>query len=160
MKNDILQRQTENPQKKGRKHMFIIAVISIAIYIIAILMVSTNIYEFKKEQKLNFIIIGVFAILIITWIIVALSSNGIQVQQEGFLKTAKMVSVLLFAPINTIFVLPYLGNVLNKYKQEKIKEDQVRKRLLILGIALIIVLIIEINYIKTFEIGLLGNVIK
>ncbi len=160
MKNDILQRQTKNPQKKGRKHMFIIAVISIAIYIIAILMVSTNIYEFKKEQKLNFIIIGVFAILIITWIIVALSSNGIQVQQEGFLKTAKMVSVLLFAPINTIFVLPYLGNVLNKYKQEKIKEDQVRKRLLILGIALIIVLIIEINYIKTFEIGLLGNVIK
>lgn len=140
--------------------MFIIAVISIAIYIIAILMVSTNIYEFKKEQKLNFIIIGVFAILIITWIIVALSSNGIQVQQEGFLKTAKMVSVLLFAPINTIFVLPYLGNVLNKYKQEKIKEDQVRKRLLILGIALIIVIIIEANYIKTFEIGLLGNVIK
>ncbi len=140
--------------------MFIIAIISIAIYIIAILMISTNIYEFKKEQKLNFIIIGVFAILIITWIIVALSSNGIQVQQKGFLKTAKMVSVLLFAPINTIFVLPYLGNVLNKYKQEKIKEDQVRKRLLILGIALIIVIIIEANYIKTFETGLLGNVIK
>ena len=140
--------------------MFIIAIISIAIYIIAILMISTNIYEFKKEQKLNFIIIGVFAILIFTWIIVALSSNGIQVQQEGFLKTAKMVSVLLFAPINTIFVLPYLGNVLNKYKQEKIKEDQVRKRLLILGIALIIVIIIEANYIKTFETGLLGNVIK
>lgn len=140
--------------------MFIITVISIAIYIIAILMVTTNIYEFKKEQKLNFIIIGIFVILIITWIIVAFSSNGIEVGEERFLKTAKMVSVLLFAPINTIFALPYLGNVLNKYKQERLKPEQVQKRLLILGIALIIVMIIETNYIKTFEIGLLGNVIK
>ena len=140
--------------------MFIITVISIAIYIIAILMVTTNIYEFKKEQKLNFIIIGIFVILIITWIIVAFSSNGIEVGEERFLKTAKMVSVLLFAPINTIFALPYLGNVLNKYKQERLKPEQVQKRLLVLGIALIFVMIIEANYIKTFEIGLLGNVIK
>lgn len=140
--------------------MFIITVISIAIYIIAILMVTTNIYEFKKEQKLNFIIIGIFVILIITWIIVAFSSNGIEVGEERFLKTAKMVSVLLFAPINTIFALPYLGNVLNKYKQERLKPEQVQKRLLILGIALVFVIIVEANYIKTFEIGLLGNVIK
>ncbi len=140
--------------------MFIITIISIAIYIIAILMVSTNIYEFKKEQKLNFIIIGIFVVLIITWTIVAFSSNGIQVSQENFLKTAKMVSVLLFAPINTIFALPYLGNILNKYKQERLKPEQVQKRLLILGIALVLVIIIEASYIKTFEIGLLSNVIK
>lgn len=140
--------------------MFIITVISIAIYIIAILMVTTNIYEFKKEQKLNFIIIGIFVILIITWLIVAFSSNGIEVGEERFLKTAKMVSVLLFAPINTIFAMPYLGNVLNKYKQERLKPEQVQKRLLILGIVLVFVIIVEANYIKTFEIGLLGNVIK
>lgn len=140
--------------------MFMIAIISIAIYLIAILMISTNIYEFQKEQKRNFIIIGVFAILIFTWMIVAFSSNGIQVSEGNFLKTAKMVSILLFAPINTIFVLPYLGNVLNKYKQERIKEEQVRKRLLILAVALLLVIIIEVNYIKTFEMGLLSSVIK
>lgn len=140
--------------------MFMIAIISIAIYLIAILMISTNIYEFQKEQKRNFIIIGVFAILIFTWMIVAFSSNGIQVSESNFLKTAKMVSILLFAPINTIFVLPYLGNVLNKYKQERIKEEQVRKRLLILAVALLLVIIVEVNYIKTFEIGLLSSVIK
>ncbi|MCI9000615.1 MAG: hypothetical protein HFJ26_06935 [Clostridia bacterium] len=140
--------------------MFMIAIISIAIYLIAILMISTNIYEFQKEQKRNFIIIGVFAILIFTWMIVAFSSNGIQVSEGNFLKTAKMVSILLFAPINTIFVLPYLGNVLNKYKQERIKEEQVRKRLLILAVALLLVIIVEVNYIKTFEIGLLSSVIK
>ena len=140
--------------------MFMIAIISIAIYLIAILMISTNIYEFQKAQKRNFIIIGVFAILIFTWMIVAFSSNGIQVSEGNFLKTAKMVSILLFAPINTIFVLPYLGNVLNKYKQERIKEEQVRKRLLILAVALLLVIIVEVNYIKTFEIGLLSSVIK
>ncbi len=140
--------------------MFMIAIISIAIYLIAILMISTNIYEFQKEQKRNFIIIGIFAILIFTWIIVTFSSHGIQVSEGNFLKTAKMVSILLFAPINTIFVLPYLGNVLNKYKQERIKEEQVRKRLLILAVALLLVIIIEVNYIKTFEIGLLSSVIK
>ena len=93
--------------------MFIIGIISIVIYIIATLMIWTNIYEFEKEKKIKFILIGMIVIFIVTWIIVSLCSNGIQVE-KSYLKVAKTTSLLIFAQINTIFVLPYLGNIFNK----------------------------------------------
>ncbi|MBO5478485.1 MAG: hypothetical protein J6A04_02040 [Clostridia bacterium] len=139
--------------------MFIIGIISIVIYIIATLMIWTNIYEFEKEKKIKFILIGMIVIFIVTWIIVSLCSNGIQVE-KSYLKVAKTTSLLIFAPINTIFVLPYLGNIFNKYKQKRLSGEKLKKRLIILGVALFIVIIIETNYIKTFELGLLSNVMK
>ena len=139
--------------------MFIISIISIIIYLIATLTIWTNIYEFEKEKKIKFIISGIAIIFIITWIIVLISSGGIQVQ-SSYLKIAKTTSLLIFAPINTILAVPYLGNMLNKYKQNRINEQKLKKRLLAWGIVLLVIVIFEINYINTFEIGLLRNVIK
>jgi small neutral amino acid transporter SnatA (MarC family) len=140
--------------------MLIVGIISVIIYIIAVIMVYTNTYELKKDGKLKFTIIGIIAILIITWIIVLISSNGIQVENENFIKIAKNTSIMLFAPINTIFTLPYLGNLLNKYKQKRLTEEKFKKRVLIFAIILLIIIIIEINYIKNFEIGLISSTIK
>lgn len=139
--------------------MFIISIISIIIYLIGTLTIWTNIYEFEKEKKIKFIISGIAIIFIITWIIVLISSGGIQVE-NSYLKIAKTTSLLIFAPINTIFAVPYLGNMLNKYKQNRIDEEKLKKRLLVWGIVLLVIVIFEINYINTFEIGLLRNVIK
>lgn len=139
--------------------MFIISIISIIIYLIATLTIWTNIYEFEKEKKIKFIISGIAIIFIITWIIVLISSGGIQVQ-SSYLKIAKTTSLLIFAPINTILAVPYLGNMLNKYKQKRLDEQNLKKRLLAWGIVLLVIVIFEINYINTFEIGLLRNVIK
>ncbi len=140
--------------------MFMIGVISLIIYMVAILMIATNTYEFEKEKKLKLIGIGLITIFIITWIIVLISSSSIQVGNAQYLNMAKMTSVLIFAPINTIFALPYLGNVMNRYKQKRLGNEQIKKRCLILGVVLFIIFIIEINYIKSFELGLLSNVVK
>lgn len=139
--------------------MFIISIISIAIYVIAILMISTNIYEFEKEKKVKFILIGIAIIFIVTYLLVLFCSMGIQVE-ERYLKTAKMTSLLIFAPINTIFALPYLGHIMNLYKQKRINEDKMKKRVLILTILLLIVFTIENSYIKNFELGLLSSIVK
>lgn len=139
--------------------MFIISIISIIIYLIAALTIWTNIYEFEKEKKIKFIISGIAIIFIITWIIVLISSGGIQVE-SSYLKIAKTTSLLIFAPINTILAVPYLGNMLNKYKQKRLDEQKLKKRLLAWGIVLLVIVIFEINYINTFEMGLLRNVIK
>lgn len=140
--------------------MFIVCMISIVIYGIAIIMVYTNTYELEKEGKLKFIITGIIAILIITWIIVLISSNGIQVENKNVIKVTKRTSTLLFAPINTIIVLPYLGNLLNRYKQERLKEEDLKKRVIIFAIVLLIVIIIEANYINGFESGLISRTVK
>lgn len=140
--------------------MFIVGIISIAIFAIAILMISTNIYEFEKEKKIQFIIIGIIVMLVLTWIIVSISSIGIQVENKEYIRISKLSSVLIFAPINSIFALPYLGNIINKLKQERLTNGQVKTRVLILLIILIIIGIIEISYIKSFQIGMLSNAIK
>ena len=140
--------------------MVIISIISIAIYIMAIIMISTNIYEFEKEKKAQFIVIGIIIIIIFTWIIVILSSMGLRVENKAYIKIAKTSSVLIFAPINTILALPYLGNTMNKLKQKRLISGQVKKRVLILIGVLVIIDIIEVNYIKSFELGMLSHTIK
>ncbi len=140
--------------------MVIISIISIAIYTIAILMISTNIYEFEKEKKIQFIVVGIIIITIITWIIVMFSSIGIEVENKTYIKIAKISSVLIFAPINTMLALPYLGNVMNKLKQKRLDVGQVKKRVLILAVVLLIIAITEVSYIKSFEIGMLNSAIK
>lgn len=140
--------------------MFIVGIISIAIFAIAILMIFTNIYEFEKEKKIQFIIIGIIVMLVLTWIIVSISSIGIQVENKEYIRISKLSSILIFAPINSIFALPYLGNIINKLKQERLTNGQVKTRVLILLIILIIIGIIEVSYIKSFQIGMLSNAIK
>lgn len=98
--------------------------------------------------------------LVLTWIIVSISSIGIQVENKEYIRISKLSSVLIFAPINSIFALPYLGNIINKLKQERLTNGQVNTRALILLIILIIIGIIEVSYIKSFQIGMLSNAIK
>jgi hypothetical protein len=138
--------------------MVVVSIISIVIYIIAIIIVYTNIYEFKKDGKLKFIIIGIIVVFLMTWFIVLIGSNGIQAENDNFIKVAKKTSVLLFAPINTILTLPYLGNLLNKYKQKRLTDEKLKKKLIIFAIIFFIIVIIEKNYIKNFEIGLLNSI--
>lgn len=140
--------------------MFIVSIISIVIFAIAILMIYTNIYEFEKEKKIQFIIIGIVTIAIFTWIIVSISSIGIQVENREYLKISKLSSILIFAPINTMFVLPYLGNIINKLKQEIFNYRQVTTRTIILLCVLIVIAVIEVSYIKSFQIGMLSNAIR
>lgn len=140
--------------------MFIVSIISIAIFAIAILMISTNIYEFEKEKKIYFITIGIIVIVILTWIIVNITSIGIQVENKEYLRISKLSSVLIFAPINAIFTLPYLGNIINKLKQERLTNGQVKLRVLILLVILVLLAIMEASYIKNFQIGILSNAIK
>ena len=140
--------------------MFIVSIISIAIFAIAILMIYTNIYEFEKEKKIQFIIIGIIVMVIFTWIIVSISYIGIKIENKEYLKISKISSVLIFAPINVIFALPYLGNIINKLKQDRLTNGQVKLRVLILLAILVILAIMEVGYIKSFQIGILSNAIK
>lgn len=138
--------------------MIIIGIISIVIYIVAILMISTNTYEFEKDQKIKFIIIGIIITAILTIILCQISSKGIQAN-ENYINVTKQVAIWLFSPINAILFLPYIGNMLNKYKGKKINKEQLTKRMIILFVILVVVIIFEIGYMKDFEMGLMKSVI-
>ena len=62
--------------------------------------------------------------------------------------------------INVIITIPYIANLLNKYKANKIDSNNLKRRIIILAILFIVIAIFEISYIKEFQIGLLQNVEK
>ena len=144
--------------------MFFIAMISIIIYIIAIIAIYHNVYNFDKSQKIKFIIIGCIIILVITILLVLLGSANVELPNKEikdykeYLGITKTTSILLFAPINAIMVLPYVGNLLNKYIEKRISEEKIKRKFLFLLIIMVVIGIFEVSYIKDFQIGLLMRV--
>ena len=138
--------------------MIIIGMISVVIYIVAILMIFTNTYEFEKSKKIGFIVMGIVISAIITVIVCQISSNDIQASQS-YINITKKVAIWLFSPINAILFLPYIGNILNKYKSERISKEQLIKKIILVFAIGIVVIIFEIGYMKDFEMGLIKSVI-
>lgn len=133
--------------------MLLIFIISLIIYTMAIIMIYHNVYNFEKASKIKFISIGIIVTFIITLIICFICSNGVVIKGID-ISTVRNMPIFLFAPINAIICLPYIGNVFNKYKDKRITEDQVKRRLTIFFIVLILVFIFEMRYINDFETGL------
>lgn len=144
--------------------MFLIAIISVIVYIVAIISIYHNIYNFEKTNKIKFIVIGCIIMLVITMLFTAISSSKIDILNENkelyeeYLGTTKTMSILLFAPINAMILLPYIGSTFNKYTENILSLKQVKKRLIILCILLIVIAIFEVNYIKDFQMGILVKV--
>lgn len=144
--------------------MFFIAMISIIIYIIAIIAIYHNVYYLEKNKKIKFIIMSLVLMLIITMVLVWISSNNIQVPNkefkayEKYIGITKNTSILLFAPINTIIFMPYIGNLINKYAVNEISEDEMKRKFLVLLVIAAVIGTFEIAYIKDFQIGLLMRI--
>ncbi len=93
----------------------------------------------------------------ITSIICAIDTGGIQVKSEQALKDTVNVIKWIFTPVNALIALSTIGNTLGKAKDQVITADTAGKRLIIIGVVLIILFIFETNYIKNFITGVLGN---
>lgn len=135
-------------------------VISIILYAITITMISHQMYSFTRKQKIQFISVGVVVIFIVTIILCQVSASQIQEEIVEKVAITKQASVLLFAPILSIIVLPFLGNTWNEYKIKQIEEAQVKKRLLVLVVIIILVLVLGMGYIQNFQLGLLQSASK
>lgn len=106
--------------------MLLIFIISIIIYIVAGIMVYHNIYNYDKPSKIKLITIGFIIIFIVTVVIGFISTNGINANIK-YVSIARNTAILIFAPINTIISLPYIYNLLNKYKDKRITEMRIKK---------------------------------
>ena len=99
--------------------MPLIFIISLVIYVIAGFVIYHNMYNFDKSEKIKMIILGFIVTLIMTTIICFISSNNINTENTQYISIIRNTSILLFSPINSIIFIPYIGNLLNKYKDSK-----------------------------------------
>ncbi len=93
---------------------------------------------------------------IITSIICAIDTSGINVESTEALDETVRVIKWIFTPINAMIALAPLGNTFGKLKDEELDKEKAGKRLIIMLIALIIICVFETNYISNFINGVLG----
>lgn len=113
--------------------------------------------DLTKKEKFIFIAVGTGIMYILTSIVYLISTNGIEITEVS--ETGKNLITFLFVPVNAILVLPILAKSYAKTKFGNLKHDVFIKRGIVLVILLLIVLIVECNYFKKIQEGVV-NLIK
>ena len=70
-------------------------------------------------------------------------------------KQVRKMVVLLFTPINGFLSLPHIASLKMKIKLKTEDEEKLKKKIIMLGIVLIVATIVEINYMKEFQNGII-----
>ena len=135
--------------------MTFIILITIIIYLVMIIWTWKALGEIEKPKKVLFILIGVFAIYLITLLVNSFAQNGIEFEKEAIAKELKNILVLVFTGLNAMIVLPFIARTLEKVDSGEIEKDELSKKIVILIIIFIISMIIECNYMKNTQEGIL-----
>ena len=136
---------------------------NILIYLIIILLFfvlifwtwnSTKEYE-NISKRIIYIFVGIIAILFITYIFFNISKVGITYPKQEMVKQVRKIAILIFTPINGFLSLPHIALIKIKIESKSEEEEKIKKRIIILAIIFIVSTIIEINYMKGFQNGII-----
>ena len=109
----------------------------------------------ENSDKIIFMIIGLIVLGIITLILFNISKSGIEYPNKEILNEVRKIALLIFIPINGYLSLPHIATL--KYEIDEGTDDEKTKRkIIILGIVIIVAIIIEIVYLKDFQNGIIN----
>ena len=136
--------------------MTIIHFVVIAIIVLLFFWTKNNMKTIKnireKIKIITLVILGVFIVTIITF---QISKIGINYPNDNIYMEMKKVTIMLFLPINSLIALPQIAKVLEDVRDKDIDRDKIKKRIIIIGILIIIAIIFEIGYLKDFQNGII-----
>ena len=131
----------------------VIYIIIVVLFAVLLFWTWNNEKNFEtNNEKIIFMIIGLG---IITLIIFNISKSGIEYPNKEILNEVRKIALLIFMPINGYLSLPHIANL--KYEIDEGTDDEKTKRkIIILGIVIIVAIIIEIVYLKDFQNGIIN----
>lgn len=134
----------------------LIYIIIALLFVVLIFWTWNNTKEYEEiTKRITYIVIGILAMLLITLIDFTISKIGITYPKAEMVKQVRKMSVLLFTPINGFFSLPHIATIKTQIELKKVENDKIKKKIIILGIIFIIATILEINFIKEFQNGII-----
>lgn len=134
----------------------LIYIIIALLFVVLIFWTWNNTKEYEEiTKRITYIVIGILAMLLITLIDFTISKIGITYPKAEMVKQVRKMSVLLFTPINGFFSLPHIATIKTQIELKKVENDKIKKKIIILGIIFIIATIVEINFIKEFQNGII-----
>lgn len=131
---------------------FIIAVL----FAVLIFWTWNNTKDFEETSKrIIFIVVGIIIVAIVTLIYFTISKVGITYPKTEMVNQVRKMVVLLFTPINGYLSLPHIASLKMKIKLKTEENSKLKKKIIILGIVLVVATIIEISYMKDFQNGII-----
>lgn len=135
---------------------------SILIYLIIVVLFGVllfwtwnNTKDFGENTKrIKFITIGFIILSIITLILFNISKIGVNYESKDIMKEIRKISLLLFIPINGFLSLPHIANIKSTINLGS-NDEKTKRKIITLGIILIISIVIEIIYLKDFQSGII-----
>ena len=134
----------------------LIYLIMVILYIVLILWVWNNTKDYDdKKERIIFIVLGIIILMIVTFILFSISRIGIQYPSKDVLKQVRKVSLLLFVPLNGFVSLPHIAKLKSDIKCKDISNEEIKKRIIILSCIIMIIIIVQIFYLKDFQSGII-----
>ena len=128
----------------------IIFLIITILYLALIAITTSNMKVFDIKNKVIFIIIGLVINFLATLIVINIANISVKnAEATSFIKN---VDLFIFTAVNGIITIPTIAKYMNNYKMKIIEKNIFNRKILTIAIIFIIVLVIEVSYIKGLKI--------
>ena len=135
--------------------MLLIYLIIIILFIVLLSWTWNNVKNFDTTaQKIFYIIVGLMIIALETLIIFNISKESVDYPNIEIMKQVRKIALLIFIPINGFLTLPHFASIFKEVGTGT-NDEKTKKKIVILGIIIIISIIIEITYLKNFQNGII-----
>ena len=135
--------------------IIIISIITIILFAVLGVYTWQRLGNIEKKTKIIYIVLGLLIVAFITLILFNISSANIDYEKIEMKNDIRKMLVLVFTPINALFLMPSFAKILNEIKNNEIEKEKLKFRILKILIIFVIVLIIEYNYLVNTQIGIL-----
>lgn len=135
--------------------MAFIIILTIMIYVIAIIWSWNNLGQIEKSKKIAVIIVGIVLTYIITFIVFALSKNNVNYNSVIIEATIKNAIVAIFTGVNACIFIPYISKQLEKIHEGEIEKEKFTRKIMTLIIIIVILMSFECGYMKKTQQGIL-----
>lgn len=134
----------------------LIYLVIILLFVVLVFWSWNNTKEYKNvKERVKFITIGIVGLIIVTTIIFYISKIGIKYPNKEIENQVRKIVILIFVPINGFLSLPHIASIKAKMQEKMVEEEKIKKRIILLVIIFIVSIVIEINYIKGFQSGII-----
>lgn len=135
--------------------IIIISIITIILFAVLGVYTWQRLGNIEKKTKIIYIVLGLLIVAFITLILFNISSANIDYEKIEMKNDIRKMLVLVFTPINALFLMPSFAKILNEIKNNEIEKEKLKFRILKILIIFVIVLIIEYNYLVNTQIGIM-----
>lgn len=126
------------------------------LFVVLIFWTWNNTKDFEEtSERIIYVAVGIAVVAIVTLIYFAISKIGITYPKAEMIGQVRKIAVLVFTPINGFLSLPHIASLKMKIKMKSEEDSKLKKKIIILEIIFIVATIVEINYMKNFQNGII-----